>query len=242
MAPLIVEDYCMIGDDVSITSSGSSSSSMMMMDVEETPSAKSVPQQASPQQQQQQRKHISFSEHSEEYDVLSRYDMTGEEVAAAWFDRFELRQFKTTAKSEAKLVDRGLYTNNNADSCTRGLECRTFDGTRQKRQRRLNAAAAVFMELDQQDEMGCGVDEERLADAYYHWSQPCLVAAQMIALRDHRDAIDCWEPPQQQSQKVATTATATATATTTASAAITIVDQSLFSGSSFQGILASSAA
>ena len=216
-----------------------------MMDVDETQSSKkSAPQQQQQQQQQRQRKHVSFSQHSEEYDVLSRYDMSEEEIAAAWFDRFELRQFKTTAKSEAKLVDRGLYSDNNADSCTRGLECRTFDGTRQKRQRRLNAAAAVFMELDQQEEMGFGgLDEERLADAYYHWSQPCLVAAQMIALRDHRDAVDCWGPTQQTlSQKVATATVATATATATDAAAITLVDQNMFSGSSLQGILASSAA
>jgi hypothetical protein len=229
---------CMNEDNDSVTS-GSSTMDVDYMDGVDA-SQKVAARPLHHSEQIKAKKHVSFVPFSQQHNVLSRYDMTQEEISASWFDRFELRQFKTTAKSEANLLDRGLYYDSR-DSCTRGLECRTQDGSRQKRQRRLNAAAAIFMELDHQEEIGMSTDDEAVADVYYNYSQPCLVAAQMIALRDHRDAVECWEQPQGQLSMLQDDKNTT-TAPLASTAAI-IIDQSMFSATgSSQGILASSAA
>jgi hypothetical protein len=120
------------------------------------------------------------------HEVLNSVSFTPEEIKSSWYDRVDLRQMKENAKSEAKLLESGLL-NEGDDICLRGLECRTKEGARTKRHNRANANAAVFFELDSQEDKGIS-DDEALADAYFNCSEHCKVSAQMIGMRDAREA------------------------------------------------------
>lgn len=122
------------------------------------------------------------------HEVISRVDYTPEEIEASWFGRDDMSQMKQNAKSEAKLVDSGLLVESK-DVSIRGLEGRTRDGIRRKRQNRMNAYSAVFYEVEWQKEVEF-FDEDLIADAYFFYSEPCQVSAQMIGKRDELEAMD----------------------------------------------------
>lgn len=119
-------------------------------------------------------------------EVLNRDDFSPEERESCWYDRVDLRQMKEITKSEARLMECGLQQESE-DVCLRGLESRTKEGARTKRQNRANAIAAVFFELESQEDDGI-LDDEAVADAYFNSSEHCHVAAQMLGMRDARDA------------------------------------------------------
>ena len=132
------------------------------------------------------RRTVTFSETAECLEVMALTDYTPEEVNATWYGRDDLRQMKDNSKSDARLFQRGILVEG-GDVCSRGLEGKMSDGSRRKRQNRMNAYAAVFFEIDQQQEAGY-VDEDAIADAYFNYSEHCQVSANMIAMRDAEDA------------------------------------------------------
>lgn len=131
---------------------------------------------------------VSFGAMVATYEVMSRADYTHEELEATWFDRGEMRQMKENARSEGKLVDSGLLVQGSEVSI-RGLESRTKEGMKRKRQNRMNAYAAVFFEIDCQQEEHY-FDEDMIADAYFTYSEPCAMTAQMIGKRDEIEAMN----------------------------------------------------
>ncbi|KAL3911046.1 MAG: hypothetical protein SGILL_007439, partial [Bacillariaceae sp.] len=138
--------------------------------------------QSPEQQQSQQRRNVSFTETVIVHRVINREDFSVEETTASWYDRQDLRQMKDSAKAEARLVESGVLAESE-DCSIRGLESKTSNGIRAKRQSRMNAYAAVFFEIDSQEDM-CIRDEDAIADAYFTYSESSLVTAQMIGVRD----------------------------------------------------------
>ena len=142
------------------------------------------------------RRRVSFDVMVSVQEVMSRVDYTTKEKKACWFDREEMRRIKEDSRSEAKLVDSEQTRDRKLNSwildfsgvSIRGLESRTKKGTRRKRQIRMNAYAAVFLEIDfQQQEQF--IDEESIADAYFIYSDPCAKTAQMIGRQDEIEAL-----------------------------------------------------
>jgi hypothetical protein len=129
---------------------------------------------------------VAFFDSVVVYEISNSDSFTPEEIKSCWYDRVDLRQIKENAKHEARLIENGLLQEND-DVCFRGLECRTKEGSRGKRHNRANANAAVFFELDTQDDRGI-YDDEAVADAYFNHSERCQVSAQMIGMRDAREA------------------------------------------------------
>lgn len=133
---------------------------------------------------------VSFGAMVATYEVMSRFDYTHEELETSWFDRDAMRRMKENARSEAKLVDSGLLVQA-PDVSIRGLESRTREGMKRKRQRRMNAYAAVFFEIDCQKEEGY-FDDDLIADAYFTYSEPCAMTAQMMGKRDEIEAMNAY--------------------------------------------------
>ena len=131
---------------------------------------------------------VSFGALVTMHEVLNRVDYTLEEIEASYFDRNDMCRMKENAKSEARLVQSGLLVESK-DVSIRGLESRTRDGVRRKRQNRTNAYAKIFLEIDWQAEAGF-FDEDLIADAYFVYSEPCHASAQMIGKRDEIEAMD----------------------------------------------------
>lgn len=81
-----------------------------------------------------------------------------------------------------------VHPNNGGEptSTMRGLESKTSMGSLRKKRHRLQAWKAVFLEQRRQHLEGF-YDPETLADVYFEVSEPCHVAANMVAMRDARD-------------------------------------------------------
>jgi len=131
------------------------------------------------------RRSVSFHETVVIHEVMNREGYTYHEVVACWYDRSDLRQMKDNARSEARLVQSGILVEGD-DISIRGLESKTSEGARRKRQYRMNAYAAVFFEIETQNELGI-VDEDAIADVYFNYSEHCQISAQMMAIRDADD-------------------------------------------------------
>jgi hypothetical protein len=128
---------------------------------------------------------ISFSSEVFVINVLHIMDYSAEEKQAAWYVREDITSFKNQGKVSATLMANGV--SENAELCFRGLEARTRDGALRKRRNKILARAAVFMVQDFPEIEGV-FDEEAIADAYYECTLHCHVAANMMGLRDERDA------------------------------------------------------
>jgi hypothetical protein len=128
------------------------------------------------------RQRVSFAAVNVTHEVLHRKDYTSEEVEATWYDRKEMRYIKQKAKDEAKFWDLGAPANHEEMTIC-GLEGRTYDGALKKTKHRRDAYASVFSEIAFQKEVDY-YDEDMIADAYFLYSEPCAVAAQIMGQRD----------------------------------------------------------
>mmetsp|Transcript_55103 Transcript_55103/g.154670 ORF Transcript_55103/g.154670 Transcript_55103/m.154670 type:complete len:197 (-) Transcript_55103:30-620(-) len=135
-------------------------------------------------EQAPKRKNVSFAAVVKSCSIIHINDYSTEEVRASWYNREELRNIKAEAKSTANSSDP-----EDKDVCLRGLEARTPVGARQKSQNRIEARAAVFFEQEIQEEDGYS-DPDAIADAYFDCSERCQLDAQMLALRDAREAME----------------------------------------------------
>ena len=126
------------------------------------------------------KKSVSFAPMMRVTEVMSRYEYTGDELEASFYDPEDLRVFKETARFEGRLLEAGRLCPRTGTP--RGIEHRTRDGLKSKRRNRFNAYAAVFFEID------CG-DEDTIADAYYTYSEPCAAVAHALGKRDELEAM-----------------------------------------------------
>jgi len=133
---------------------------------------------------------VHFDDMATVYDVICLDDYTPEELSDAWYDRDDMIRMKEAARSDAKLLDSGMLPKKGGITF-RGLEHRTREGAKRKRQHRMNAWGAVFCEIDfqKEDEM---IDEETIADAYFMYSEKCAEAAYEVAKRDALDAMNIY--------------------------------------------------
>mmetsp|Transcript_5354 Transcript_5354/g.15547 ORF Transcript_5354/g.15547 Transcript_5354/m.15547 type:complete len:204 (+) Transcript_5354:266-877(+) len=134
---------------------------------------------------------VSFGVMVATYEVMNLEDYTSDEKKATWFDSNDMRRMKESVRSEAKLAESGLLVQGD-DVSLRGLESRTRDGLKRKRRNRMNAYAAVFFEIDCQDQEGF-IDEELIADAYFTHTEHCSMTAQMIGKRDEKEAMEIFQ-------------------------------------------------
>ena len=139
-----------------------------------------------PLHEEKEEKRVWFASMTVEYEVMNRYEYTTEERKNSWFDPSEMKTIRDAAKSEAKLVEKGLLQET-ADFSVRGLEQKTRRGVLRKRKRRTNAYLAVFFEIDTQNEEGFS-DDDLVADAYYLYTEPCAIEAEKIARQDAAEA------------------------------------------------------
>lgn len=136
---------------------------------------------------EQPRKSVSFAPMVSTLGIIHINDYSSEEVSSTWYSRDELRAIKSEAKCVANSSDPSTD-----DICLRGLEARTAAGARRKRQNRIEARSAVFFEQDAQEEDGYS-DPDAIADAYFECSERCQAEAQMIAVRDQREAMEAYK-------------------------------------------------
>ena len=109
-----------------------------------------------------------------------------EEIKSTWFNQEELQRIREKADRTIGLMEQDRYINSRKD-CTRGLECRTRYGARQRRQNTKNARTTVLHEQDIQRYDG-NIDIERLAFVYAYVSSQSYIAARMAGESDEKYA------------------------------------------------------
>ena len=130
---------------------------------------------------------VSFFPMSVTYDIMSKDDYSSDEFKASWFDIDDMRRMKQDARSTAKLYGSGNLVLGE-DFSIRGLEHRTREGMKRKRQARLNNYAAVFFELDKQRKNDV-YTQELVAHASSFYSQHSARLAQSLGKQDAAEAI-----------------------------------------------------
>ncbi len=140
---------------------------------------------ATTKKHRKKRKSVSFYPRVRIHDTIGIDDYTEEEQRAAWFSFEEMERIRKCAKSEAGLLDAGVQPK---DGTWRGLESRTKLGERTKRRNRTNAYAAVFFEIDSQEQSG-QFSEQLIADAYALYSKACEKSALAMAKEDAKAAM-----------------------------------------------------
>ena len=132
------------------------------------------------------RRTISFSPDKDIREILHRNDYSPEETKSAWYSIAELKKLKKDAK---RIIQNFAFLDDSDDDCAglRGLECRTYGGKAQKRKNKVNARSAVLSEQTRQRKIGV-LDAEAIADAYYNFTEHCLIMAQLMGFRDEVNA------------------------------------------------------
>ena len=120
-------------------------------------------------------------------EVLHIKDYSWEERNACWFNRHDMKFFKKDAKVGATLWMMGGLEHDTKDYCKRGLEWRTPEGSKKRRQTRLNAIVAVLKEQEEMlDDLGYVADEE-LAQVYHNFTIQSRIEATTRGVMDARD-------------------------------------------------------
>ena len=134
------------------------------------------------------RKCVSFSTVIKSHSIIHINDYSSEEKSSTWYCREELQAIK----AEAKVIANTACDMSNKDECLRGLEAKTPAAARRKKENRVTARAAVFLEQEVQEEDGFS-DPDAIADAYFECAERCQAEAQMMAVRDEKEAMEVYK-------------------------------------------------
>jgi hypothetical protein len=124
---------------------------------------------------------VSFCSSVHRHSTLRLDEYSSEEKQAMWYNREEIVTMRRSATMDANRPQPG--------TCLRGLEAKTREGATKKKQKRNEARVAVFLEQEIQDVDGLS-DPNAIADAYFECSEICVADAQMMALRDEKEAME----------------------------------------------------
>jgi hypothetical protein len=111
---------------------------------------------------------------------------------SSWYCKEEIKEIKDSVKD---IVAR-MVSGEDDEDCTRGLESRTREGALRKRHNKNDARAAVFFEQEMQQADAGIFDPESIADIYYDYSEHCQASAEMMGLRDEKEAEAAWVSPK----------------------------------------------
>lgn len=121
--------------------------------------------------------------------TLHRRDCSATELRQTYYTMEELKQMKRSCRALARNLSAANFDSQSkdVDPYLRGLEGRTSEGLLKKRTTKKNAREAVFREQCRQRELGIN-NSCQIADAYFEVTELTQVSAQMLGLRDEKEA------------------------------------------------------
>lgn len=129
---------------------------------------------------------VSFSHEGEIYNIPTINEYTETERKMMWFESYEYAQIKINNKILVKMMKAGRYPEDH-QYCYRGLEFKTVEGHRLRRNAKTTAAMAIFSEQERQYDNGVRNMEE-IRVVYEEISRQCHGRAHKIALKDATSA------------------------------------------------------
>jgi hypothetical protein len=125
---------------------------------------------------------VSFFHEGEVFYIPTIDEYTETERRMMWFENYEYAQIKANNKILIKMMKTGHFPEDH-QYCYRGLEFKTAEGQRQRRQAKTLAALAIFSEQERQWDGG-ERDMEEIRIAYEEISKQCHTRAHEMALKD----------------------------------------------------------
>lgn len=126
-------------------------------------------------------------------------DLTEGEVGLLWYTTEEYEQSRDTVMRIVRRMNKRVDAKDSrvkpVDVCTRGLEGLSKARGTTRRIRRLAALDAVLTEQSFQREEGQS-NPEFLRQLYLQISAPCQADANLVALQDQKEAMECFMPPE----------------------------------------------
>lgn len=124
------------------------------------------------------------------YEHYSLRELSSEEYRSMWITAEDFMACKREYVAIVRLMMRTMDDFPESDECcSRGLEFKTKDGARKRKQTKQRAARAVLEEQEIQREEGV-YDPEFLSDVYREISGPCSLAALNRGLKDQKVMMD----------------------------------------------------
>lgn len=138
-------------------------------------------------------KGVRFCDRVVVFPIIHFTEFTTMEKQSTWYSRQELKAIKKDNRDFMRPPFNNLLyfevQDNTIEMQTtvRGLECKTLMGALRKRRHKVQAWQTVFFEQQRQNILGYS-DPDAVADAYFEITEPCQMAAHMLALRDARES------------------------------------------------------
>jgi hypothetical protein len=129
---------------------------------------------------------VSFFHEGEVFYIPAIDDYTETERQMMWFKSYEYDQIKANNKILVKMMMTGRYAEDH-QYCYRGLEFKTVEGHRQRRNAKTIASLAIFSEQERQYDDG-ERDTEEIREVYQEISSQCHARAHKMALKDATSA------------------------------------------------------
>lgn len=141
--------------------------------------AKNMPSQA----KNVSTKRVSFNESVRVYPHLHYNNFTENELAESWYDDQEMDAIKVECLQTIQLAVNDRLDDNNNFWCFRGLEYRTTEGARKRRENKIFAWNAVMNEQETQQMVG-EFNDGAIAEVYADASAASQEAAYVLAFSD----------------------------------------------------------
>jgi hypothetical protein len=136
----------------------------------------------------QQIKKVSFARTAKVKKVRSRQHYTEEERDGMWYTPNEYIDIKKRAVQTLRMMMADPSFRDDADHTSRGLECRTKDAARQRKEFKAHSRELVLEEQENQREAGVH-SPGRLRDAYQEMSLTATRQARVFAQRDELERV-----------------------------------------------------
>lgn len=124
----------------------------------------------------QTRKSVSFDERVRAKKTIHFADFAEEEITACWYAEDDFRRFKRDVRFEANLLENECLQADNVKYCSRGLECFTTSGSKQRSANKRQSIALVLEEQEMQRDEGSH-DAAFIAEIYADVVVPCKAVA-----------------------------------------------------------------
>ena len=130
---------------------------------------------------------VSFSKRVRVKKVRSHKHYSTEEKQLTWYSVEEYAEIKLLCIETLKLMMKDSSFTDNEDHCTRGLEVRTRDANKIRKDTKLQATRVVLEEQELQFEEGVNMPE-RIREKCRETTLISQSAAQFLAMKDRKDA------------------------------------------------------
>ena len=139
------------------------------------------------------KKQVTFANSCTVRPTICRKNYSEQEKGNAWYSNQEFKTIQSKSLKLVQLLDENGGVLQGRRYCTRGLEGFTRDGQESKKMNRATASMVVLDEQENQLYEKGKVDYDVIASVYEAAASSSRMRAQVVAMRDFKIAMACYE-------------------------------------------------